>query len=151
MQAPPTSTTPAQPWYEKYPAPKHTSPVYVEKEVVAEAFRNKDDNFIILDLRRDDFRGGRIRGALNLPAQHIYPSISQVYDLAEKSGKQYIYVHCNSSGGRATRICGWLEDEQERVGGSVKPVILKGGFRAWIAGGPEYIELMDEYDPSALE
>lgn len=147
MQAPPH----IQAWLDKYPAPKHTSPEYVDKKVVFDAIRNNDDDFIIIDLRRDDFKGGRIRGALNLPAQSIYGTIAELYDLAAKSGKMYIYVHCMSSRDRAIRTCGWFQDEQERVSGSVKPVILQGGFLAWIAGGPEYTELVDEYDPSAFQ
>ena len=30
----------------------------------------------------------------------------------------------------------------------MRSVILLGGIKGWVAAGPEYIELMDEYDAS---
>lgn len=147
MQQPPPHI---QAWLDKYPAPKHQAD-YVEKKVVLDAMTAKTGDYIIIDLRRDDFKGGRICGALNLPAQSFYGSVTQIYDLAAKSGKKHIFVHCMSSRDRAIRTCGWLEDEKARVNGSVKPLIIQGGFLAWIAGGKEYTDLVDEYDPSAFQ
>ena len=50
-------------------------------------------------------QGGKIKGALNLPAQGIHNSIDDLYDLFKASGKKeivvycgkYFYTHCHSS------------------------------------------------------
>jgi arsenical-resistance protein 2 len=138
-----------QEWLDKYPAPKHGSPEYVDKEVVAKAIKNDANDFIIIDLRKDDYKGGKIKGSLNIPAQSFYHSVEDIHNLAKQSGKGKIYLHCMSSRDRAVRTWGWLADTAEKHGSKVKPLIIEGGILAWIAGGKEYTDLMDEYDPAA--
>ena len=133
-------------WYEKYPAPDISNLKYADKKVVAQAIRNGYKDFLVIDLRRNDYKGGRIRGALNLPAQSMYPALDDIYTLAEQAGKKNVYVHCGSSGGRATRAVGWLDEVAEKNGNTVKIYVLQGGIKGWVAGGKEYTDLMDEFD-----
>lgn len=137
------------------PTPKTTTPpVYIDKEIVKSKINNNDNDYIIVDLRKNDFIGGSIKGALNIPAQSIHPTISTLYDLAKSSGKPNLYIHCVSSRDRAVRVSGWLQDLVEQNNNNnnnqVKPQIIKGGIKEWVNGGKEYIDLMDNYDESCF-
>ncbi|ANB15271.1 hypothetical protein AWJ20_2897 [Sugiyamaella lignohabitans] len=146
-----SQSTAAPQWWEKYPNPK-SEPTYISKEKVAEDVRSKE-NVLVIDVRRDDFKGGKIKTALNLPAQSFYNSVDSVYDLAEKSGKEAIYVHCNRSsvGSRGWRVAGWLQDTATSRGEKVKIYAITDGIVGFATGGKEYTELLDEYDPEVWE
>ena len=53
-----------------------------------------------------------------------------------------------SSRDRASRVWGWFENKAKQEGeNGPKTNILKGGFSGWVAQGPEYTELVDDYVP----
>lgn len=53
-----------------------------------------------------------------------------------------------SSRDRASRVWGWFENKAKQEGeNGPKPYILKGGFSGWVAQGPEYTDLVDDYVP----
>lgn len=135
----------------KYPPPKTTaSPQYVGKEVVKDAIlKGRNSDFLILDLRKDDFVGGKIKGSFNIPVQSLYYSVDDLYQLAAQANKKTIYLHCLVSADRATRSYGWFKDASDKYGNKVDVKIIRGGIRDWIAGGKEYTDLMDEYNPNS--
>ncbi|ANB14047.1 hypothetical protein AWJ20_5003 [Sugiyamaella lignohabitans] len=135
-----------QEWLDKYPEPNNKTLRYVDKSEVAEAIRRGSTDFLIIDLRKDDFVGGKIKGAYNIPAQSIYNSVEDLYKLAEDSGKKTIYVHCRSSRDRATRTAGYFNDVADNNGNTITTKIIRGGILDWVSGGPEYTQLLDEYD-----
>lgn len=111
-----------------------TASDYVDASAVAELVRDAPASVAILDLRKQDFAGGKIRGALNIPAQSTTHSIADLYELFAAAGKTRIVVHCALSRDRATRVWGWLEDYKlQKAEGSKGPdvVILKDGFKAF--------------------
>ena len=43
---------------------------------------------------------------------------------------------------------GWFENKaKQESGNGPKPYILRGGFSGWVAQGPEYTDLVDDYVP----
>lgn len=98
----------------------------------------------ILDLRKNDFVGGKIKGAFNIPAQSTTHSIEDIYNLFDNAGKKQIIVHCASSKNRATRVWGWLTDYANTKPGSerLNISILKGGYNAF-KEEPENSDLID--------
>jgi arsenical-resistance protein 2 len=132
--------------------PKTSTPqVYISKEAVREKILNNDSDYIIIDLRRMDFEGGSIRGALNLPAQSIHSSIRTMATMCKLSHKPNIFIHCGSSQNRARRGWGYFQDlieaEPEEFG-MLKPQVLQGGIKGWAKRGSDYTSLMDNYDQS---
>lgn len=62
---------------------------------------NNDKNIILLDVREDyEYKGGHIKGAINLPVGIIEQGIKKVTNDKEA----IIYVYCQS-GARSTRAC----------------------------------------------
>lgn len=134
-----------QAWLEKYPAPQNSEPEYVDKQQVLERINDSDNKYLILDLRDADYRAGKIKGAIHVPSQSIYYSVNDLYDLADKAGKDTIYLHCVSSRDRAVRTWGWFKDIADKHGNKVEPIIIKGGFTEWAHGGEPFTSVIDEF------
>ncbi|VVT57413.1 uncharacterized protein SAPINGB_P005683 [Magnusiomyces paraingens] len=122
-------------WIQSTPEPsvKPSEKDYLEPSAVAELIRRSPKDIAIIDLRKNDFVGGKIKGAFNIPAQSIYHSVDDLYDLFDKAEKKEIIVHCVSSRDRATRTWGWLTDYKNSKGSGPEIFILKGGFNAFKA------------------
>ncbi|KAJ5408375.1 arsenate reductase (Arc2) [Penicillium cosmopolitanum] len=146
-----TSDEPARPWHAAYPTPLSQAAALPRQELLQwlEGAKVNGKDFVLVDLRRDDYKGGTIRGSLNLPAQSLYPTLSAFYDLVSSSGVKNVVFYCGSCGGRGTRSAGWFADHLQEVGdSSIQSMILEGGIKGWAAAGPEYTALMDEFDAS---
>lgn len=122
--------------------------VYLSQAEVKDLITKTPKEVALIDLRKADFVGGKIKGALNLPAQGIQGSIEDLYDLYKSAGKKEVVVYCRSSRDRATRVWGWFEKlVKEKGDEDFKPYILTGGFTGWVAQGQEYIDLVEDYVP----
>lgn len=54
-----------------------------------------------------------------------------------------------SCNGRGPRTANWFADYlAQQQDTTMQSLILEGGIKGWAAAGPEYTELMDEYDAS---
>jgi hypothetical protein len=53
MSKPETEQAPASNWWDAYPAVK-SSPAHITPEDVAELLRAKDENLVVIDVRRND-------------------------------------------------------------------------------------------------
>ncbi|KAI1359577.1 Rhodanese-like domain-containing protein [Xylaria arbuscula] len=140
---------PEQPWHAAFPAPK-SEPGSLTREEVLDKLRGggAGRDFIIVDVRRNDYEGGTVRGAINLPAQSLYPTIPTLYQLFKNAGVQYIVWFCGSSRGRGTRAAAWFSDHiQEQGDENMKSVILTGGIKGWANAGAEFVDFMDGYVP----
>ncbi|KAK4186198.1 Rhodanese-like domain-containing protein [Podospora australis] len=144
-----TETPAAAPWHAAYPAPKAEAVFIPRGEVLAmlkSSPLGKRD-FVLVDLRRNDFEGGTIRGSLNLPAQSLYPTLPTIYATFKAAGVKKAIFYCGSSRGRGSRATSWLADHIAKEGDTeMKSLALEGGIKGWAASGPEYVEWMDEYD-----
>ncbi|KAK4121215.1 Rhodanese-like protein [Parathielavia appendiculata] len=145
-----SDATPASaPWYAAYPAPK-SEVATISREQVLELLKTtppEKRDFVLVDLRRNDFEGGTISGSINLPAQSLYPTLRSVYALFKAAGLRKVIFYCGSSTGRGSRATGWLADHLAEVGDKdMKSLALAGGIKGWAAAGSEYVEWMDGYD-----
>ncbi|RJE21130.1 RHOD [Aspergillus sclerotialis] len=140
------------PWHANYPSPRNTAASISRQEVLQwlQAGKLPGEDYILADLRRNDFEGGTIRGALNLPAQSLYPRIPTSYSLLKRAGVKHVIWYCGSCGGRGTRAAGWFVDYlKDQSDTTMKSLVLEGGIKGWARAGPEYTGFMDEYDASA--
>ncbi|KAK3326808.1 Rhodanese-like domain-containing protein [Apodospora peruviana] len=146
-------TQPApSPWYAAYPEPQ-SELVNISREEVLEMLKSDVSvpgrDFVLVDLRRNDFEGGTIRGSINLPAQSLYPTLATVYNLFKASGVRKVIWYCGSSTGRGSRAARWFADhlaKPEVNDTTMQSLALLGGVRGWANAGHEYVQWMDEYD-----
>ncbi|GAP90864.1 putative arsenate reductase [Rosellinia necatrix] len=139
-----------QPWHAAFPAPRTTQPEAFTREEVLDKLRTGGvgRDFVLVDVRRNDYEGGTILGAINLPAQSLYPTIPALYQLFKRAGIRHVIWYCGSSGGRGTRAAGWFNDHLEEHGDtSMKSAILRGGIKGWATAGEDFVRLMDGYVP----
>jgi len=141
--------TPA--WHEAYPAPRNQSPKTVHREELLRWLRDGKKpsvDFLLVDLRRNDYEGGTIQGSINLPAQSLYHSLPTLLTLCQSAGVRTVIFYCGSSRGRGTRAAGWFQDLLDDQGNSdITSAILLDGISGWARAGNEYTKLMQEYDP----
>ncbi|KAK6331873.1 hypothetical protein TWF718_002412 [Orbilia javanica] len=144
-EAPPT--TDGSPWHAAFPSPRTTKPgARTKDEVLSLLQAEGGKDFVLVDLRRNDYEGGTIRGAINLPAQSLYPTIPTLYDLFKAGNVKQVIWYCGSSTGRGTRAAGWFADHIDDKGDTeMKSVILEGGIKGWVKGGKEYTDTMIGY------
>ncbi|KAL4892741.1 Rhodanese-like domain-containing protein [Aspergillus ambiguus] len=139
-------STQEKPWHAAFPAPRNTAASITREEVLQWMREGKQagKDYVLVDLRRNDFEGGTIRGSLNLPAQSLYPSLPTVYSLLSAGGVKHILWYCGSSSGRGTRAANWFADFlEDRNDSSIRSLVLQGGIKGWVGAGPEYQELME--------
>ncbi|EPS45410.1 hypothetical protein H072_649 [Dactylellina haptotyla CBS 200.50] len=139
------------PWHNAFPAPRTTKPESRSREEVLNMLKltqgSERRDFVIVDVRRNDYEGGSVRGSINLPAQSLYPTIPTLYQLFKAAGVKEIFWYCGSSSGRGTRTAGWFADYiEDKDDVEMKSMILAGGIKGWVAAGGEYTEWMEGYD-----
>ncbi|XXH04985.1 hypothetical protein Hte_011409 [Hypoxylon texense] len=148
-----TSTDPP-PWHAAYPVPRCANPPSIDREEVlammAQSGNVAGRDYLLVDLRRADHKGGSIRGSLNLPAQSLYVAIPTLYQLVKAAGVHKVIWYCSQSRGRGPRAAGWFHDYLTDQGDNeVQSLVLLQGITGWAAAGNHYTDWMDDYDPSA--
>ncbi|KAF4890393.1 hypothetical protein CGCF415_v010020 [Colletotrichum fructicola] len=137
------TATETPPWWAAFPAPKAKSLEVEADEVMALLEARAADgqdrarDFLLVDVRRNDWEGGTISTSINFPAQTLYQTRPVIHELC-------------SSNGRGPRSANWLQDYFDDVGETaVQAVILKGGIKGWVRkyGG----RMMDWYDEKAWD
>ncbi|KAJ0282638.1 hypothetical protein Brms1b_004678 [Colletotrichum noveboracense] len=144
------TATETPPWWAAFPAPKAKSLEVEADEVMAlleaRAADGQDTprDFLLVDVRRNDWEGGTISTSINFPAQTLYQTRPVIHELCKQAGVK------RSSNGRGPRSANWLQDYFDDVGDTaVQAVILKGGIKGWVRkyGG----RMMDWYDEKAWD
>ncbi|GJC90338.1 arsenate reductase [Colletotrichum tofieldiae] len=148
------ASTEPPPWWAAFPAPKAKSPDIEADEVMglleAQAAAGKDTprDFLLVDVRRNDFEGGTIATSINFPAQSLYQTRPIIHQLCKQAGIKRVIFYCGSSNGRGPRSANWLQDYFDEVGETgVQSVILKGGIKGWVRKYGS--RKMDWYDEKA--
>ncbi|OMP89036.1 hypothetical protein BK809_0005757 [Diplodia seriata] len=143
-------STAEAPWWAAYPEPRTTHLTRITKEELLDRMKNGErsgQKFVLVDVRRTDFEGGTIEGAVNLPAHSLYVTIPTHYAIFKAAGIKEVVFWCGSSSGRGPRSAGWFADHIESQGDSeMQSVVLDGGIKGWARAGPEYVSRMWEYD-----
>ncbi|KAK1986872.1 Rhodanese-like domain-containing protein [Colletotrichum cereale] len=132
-------STETPPWWAAFPAPKAKSTEIEADEVMelleaqAAAGRDTPRDFLLVDVRRNDFEGGTIATSINFPAQSLYQTRPIIHQLCKQAGIKRVIFYCGSSNGRGPRSANWLQDYFDEVGeAGIKAVILKGGIKGWV-------------------
>ncbi|KAK4041841.1 arsenical-resistance protein 2 [Parachaetomium inaequale] len=142
------------PWWTDFPEPTSVA-ARVEPEEVFQLLQDqelsdkKQRDFLLVDARRTDCRGGTVCGAMNLPAHSFFPTRQTLYDLCKQAGIKRVIFYCGSSLGRGPRCAAWLQDYVNDVGGNIESQVMVGGIRGWVQayGG----SMMDGYDEKAWQ
>lgn len=127
--APPSGD--AAPWWAGLPEPRATceSIENVEvmsllEETIARA-KHEKRNFLLVDVRRNDWDGGTVATSINLPAQSFFQTRPVVYQLCKQAGIERIIFYC----GKTFEQCsGFLTETLQEVQGGEVPE-LRGGCR----------------------
>ncbi|KAI8354508.1 Rhodanese-like domain-containing protein [Mortierella sp. GBAus27b] len=133
-------------------------PVYVDSDVVKELIEDKSKipgkDYLVIDVRDDDYVGGHIPGAVNYPSRELpdlLPQLIETYrDVPE------LYFHCALSqvrGPKAARMW-WNLSEQERQlaqeSGNQAPVqkihVVRDGFGGWQQKYKDQPHLVEDYN-----
>ncbi|KAJ0347277.1 hypothetical protein COL26b_004628 [Colletotrichum chrysophilum] len=144
------TATETPPWWAAFPAPKAKSLEVEADEVMALLEARAADgqdrarDFLLVDVRRNDWEGGTISTSINFPAQTLYQTRPVIHELCKQAGVK------RSSNGRGPRSANWLQDYFDDVGETaVQAVILKGGIKGWVR---KYgCRMMDWYDEKAWD
>ncbi|OAQ62570.1 rhodanese-like domain-containing protein [Purpureocillium lilacinum] len=137
-------------WFAAYPPPTNLQSKTVTREDLRQWIlkgEGKGQDFIIVDVRRDDHQGGTIKGAINLPAQTIYSAIPTLYALFKAAGVKKAIWTCTTSRKRGNWVAGWFADFITEMGDSnMESYALFEGLLGWAIAGKDFTDLMEDYD-----
>ncbi|OAA81273.1 Rhodanese-like protein [Akanthomyces lecanii RCEF 1005] len=144
----------APPWWADLPEPRATCETIeiaevmslLEKTLAGPKYEKR--NFLLVDVRRNDWDGGTVATSINLPAQSLFQTRAVVYQLCKQAGIEKLIFYCGSSVGRGTRTARWMQDYLNEVGETgIRAVIMAGGIKGWHKkfGG----KMMENYDEKA--
>lgn len=126
-------------------------------------------DFVVVDLRGNDFTGGTVRGSLNIPIQSLAYAVPTLFSLTLSANVSDVIFFCGgtfsflflrpgylvgwilicagSSCGRGPKGATLFSDYARQQGvSSPRGVVLTGGIKGWVASGEEYVDLMDGYE-----
>ncbi|KIJ59978.1 hypothetical protein HYDPIDRAFT_117886 [Hydnomerulius pinastri MD-312] len=140
----PAPTSALNNWWDAYPTPT-SSPSSVTCSKVADLIRNPNqgkEDFVVIDVRRNDHAGGHVRGSVQCPAQTFYDDLPRFYD-QYKDTKQVIF-YCGSSNGRGPRCAKWYQDYLNKEGNSQsQAIVMEGGVKEWLSAYKGQEDLVD--------
>jgi arsenical-resistance protein 2 len=75
------------------------------------------------------------------------------YELAYKANIEWVVFTCGSSQGRGPRCASWFLEHVREVAGDndMQVLVLEGGVKGWVQGGPRFTSLMDGFKPELWE
>ncbi|KAA8617033.1 Rhodanese domain containing protein [Pyrenophora tritici-repentis] len=139
---------PAKPtgnWSDAFPAPRTTAPFISPEEALSDL---SSPDLLIVDVRRNDYEGGAVRGSINLPAQSFYMNRGVLYQLCKRAGVKRVAFYCGACNGRGPRCSGWFADYiAEKGDDDIKSLTLAGGIKGWVKGGDMFTQQMDGFEP----
>ncbi|TFK33855.1 S-adenosyl-L-methionine-dependent methyltransferase [Crucibulum laeve] len=120
--------------WDAYPRPQST-PAAVTADEIAKLVRDASktpSDFAVIDVRRNDYAGGHVRGSHQHAAQTFYDNLSA---FTEKFGKtNQVIFYCQSSNGRGPRCAAWYQDYLNQIGNEESTAyVLQGGIKGWLS------------------
>jgi arsenical-resistance protein 2 len=70
------------------------SEVYESIEHIKAAGEHARKDFLLVDVRKNDWGGGTVTTSINLPAQSFYQTRPGVYQLCKQAGVQKVIFYC---------------------------------------------------------
>ena len=74
--------------------PHSTAPL-VSRQEALEHLSSPD--WLLVDVRRNDYEGGTIKGSINLPAQSFAMTRATLYDLCKRAGVKKVTFYCGTA------------------------------------------------------
>ncbi|GAA5815143.1 hypothetical protein MFLAVUS_008649 [Mucor flavus] len=130
-------------------------PVFAEPEelyaLVLDTTKQPGKDYVIVDVRDADFKGGHIPGAVNVLASEMYDKANDL--IREYANVPQVYFHCALSqvrGPKSARIyCETMNNLGIETDQKVK--ILRNGFEGWHTKYRKQEGLIEDYDKSVWE
>eukprot|EP00605_Chrysophyceae_sp_TOSAG23-4_P000913 GSChrysophyteH1.ASY1.ANO1.1007.1 assembled CDS len=110
---------------------------YLEPEDLAEMIRDvkvgEKKKFVVVDVRDDDFVGGNISSAVNLPSESFHQTGLPVLEQHMQDGVTTFVFHCMMSQQRGPAAARAFHNRCKQAGKShvINISILRGGYRKW--------------------
>ncbi|TFK49982.1 NAD(P)-binding protein [Heliocybe sulcata] len=120
-----------QRWWDAFPTAPSGIP-QISAEEVANLMKKgcPGQDFAVIDVRRDDHKGGHVKGSHQWPAQTFYNDLPEFINTFGRTSKVIFY--CGSSTGRGPRCAGWYQGRLQELGlSSSAALVLEGGFKGW--------------------
>ncbi|RKP26843.1 Rhodanese-like domain-containing protein [Syncephalis pseudoplumigaleata] len=130
---------------------------YIESDELASLLRNSAltprVDYVIIDVRDDDFEGGNIVSAINVPSHRLMEQLPALV-------KQYAHVpkiifHCALSQVRGPTSAGlYHQAAMQRIVVAGEPqqvLVLRGGFALWQAKFKDAADLIENYNRELWE
>jgi arsenical-resistance protein 2 len=77
-----------------------------------------------------DFDGGHVKGAINVPSEAFAESVDKFIE-TQLAGKEKVVVHCQLSQKRGPRCAALLQQRLAELGLPQSVVVMKGGFSTY--------------------
>ncbi|KAI8971427.1 Rhodanese-like domain-containing protein [Mycotypha africana] len=126
------------------------SPVYAEPEELVDMIRDPHKqagkDYVVIDVRGDDYIGGHIPGAINIPAGQMYDRVNDI--ITEYANVPIIYFHCALSQMRGPKSARIYSETINNLGKNTtqQVKILRNGFEGWHHRYRKEVDLIEDYD-----
>ncbi|EIM86008.1 Rhodanese-like protein [Stereum hirsutum FP-91666 SS1] len=129
------------------------SPTYISNDELSQIIKSDKQprkDYLIVDVRDDDYRGGHIKGSHNLPSQTFHVAVDKL--VQETKDVPLVIFHCALSqarGPKAARIYAETRDNLQKAGQDQphEVLILRGGFTDFQAKFKNDAALIEDFDP----
>ncbi|KAJ3105756.1 hypothetical protein HDU97_007576 [Phlyctochytrium planicorne] len=124
---------------------------YVDPEEVAALYKDpslkRGVDFQVVDVRGDDFEGGHIPGAKNIPAHELLDNMDAYADDLKKPRK--LIFHCALSQVRGPKAANAYNAYLREIAATSdqEVLILRGGFTTWQYKYKDDETLVEDYNP----
>ncbi|KAI8647901.1 Rhodanese-like domain-containing protein [Parasitella parasitica] len=117
-------------------------------DLVRDPTKLSGKDYVIVDVRGEDYRGGHIPGSINIPANEMYDKAN--YLIEEYSQVPNIYFHCALSQVRGPKSARIYTETLKNLGKETdqKVKILRFGFEGWHNKYSKEKDLIEDYDES---
>ena len=88
-------------WFQNWPEPRSTAEV-IPRDRIFRIMHHIGDFLnggpLLIDVRRTDYEGGKIRGSLNVPAQGFFMNMAVLFKLCRDAGIDRVIFYCGMFG-----------------------------------------------------
>ncbi|KAF2756635.1 hypothetical protein EJ05DRAFT_70936 [Pseudovirgaria hyperparasitica] len=98
-----TTTTSPSPW-SQFPTVQHPAPFITAEQTLTTLQSSSTSStnttpspplpLLLIDVRRNDYLGGAIKGSLNLPAETFHANRAELYELCRRAGVAEVVFYC---------------------------------------------------------
>jgi rhodanese-related sulfurtransferase len=97
---------------------------YMEPKEIEKKIKNKLDNYLVVDVRDDDYELYKIKGSKNYPSYKFEKEAEKLYDYVKSKSIQDIIFHCTYSQVRGPKAAKHFQEKYKEF----NIFVLKGGI-----------------------